>query len=68
MKGRAWDWVRDFAFEEQLRTNEDLAATTGEQVIEGDRLFTAQEKDLPDVLRLLREVAARRGGRRALRP
>jgi hypothetical protein len=57
MKGRPLEWTRDFAFEEALRTNEDLAAVTGAQAIDGDRLFTAQEKNLGNVFRLLREAA-----------
>jgi hypothetical protein len=57
MKGRATEWTRDFAFEETLRTNEDLAALAAVQVIDGDRLFTAREKDLGKVLRILREAA-----------
>ena len=46
MDGRA----RDFAFEEQLHSNTHLAALTGVQVIEGDRLFTTREKDLGQVM------------------
>jgi len=58
MKGRA----RDFAFEEELRTNKDLAAVTGVQALDGDRLFTARENDLGRVLRILREAAGAGAG------
>src|SRR5207247_801391 len=60
---RTWPWVimdgraRDFAFEEQLRTNNNLATLTGVQVIEGDRLFTTREKDLGQVFQILKEAA-----------
>jgi hypothetical protein len=67
MQGRAPAWARDFAFEEELRRNKDLAATTGVQVVEGDSLFTAQEKDLGCVLRILRDVASAPAGGRSRR-
>src|ERR1700693_5152539 len=53
MNGRA----RDFAFEEELRTNQALAALTGVQVLDKDRLFTAREKDLGEVVRILKDAA-----------
>jgi hypothetical protein len=69
MRGRATEWVRDFAFEEALRTSGGLAAVTGVQAIDRDRLFTAQEKDLGKVYRILGEAAradvSRRHGRKA---
>jgi hypothetical protein len=66
---RTWAWIimkgrtRDFAFEESLGSNDDLAALTGAQVIGGDRLFTAREKDLESVFRILRDAARREGPR-----
>lgn len=62
MSGQAGSWARDFAFEEQLRARKDLAALTGVQVIDRDRLLTAHEKDLGEVLRILRGVAREQAG------
>ncbi len=66
MNGRAGSWTRDFAFEEQLRTNNDLAALIGVQVIDRDRLFTAEENDLGEVLRILSQAGSRPDRKAAL--
>ncbi len=60
---RPWPWiimkgrVRDFAFEETLRTNKELAAATSMQMLDEDRLFTAIEKDLGKVIRIIQDAA-----------
>jgi hypothetical protein len=63
---RTWPWiimrgrVRDFAFEETLRTNDNLTAITSVQVLDSDRLFTTAEKDLGTVLQILMLAAQAR--------